>query len=107
MPSNFDCDLAYTLGCTAAALIASGNTAYMATAHCLTSSPSEWRVCGAPLYSLLSAESRSGKPVAAIRPSRTAGATPEPAASKRLQTQPMPCGARLPHARTGVDLHSA
>jgi len=70
MPSNFDCDLAYTLGCTAAALIASGNTAYMATAHCLTSSPSEWRVCGAPLYSLLSAESRSGKPVAAIRPSR-------------------------------------
>lgn len=40
MPSNFDCDLGFTLGCTAAALVASGATAYMATAHCLTTSPS-------------------------------------------------------------------
>ena len=70
MPSNFDCNLGYTLGSTAAALVAAGATAYMATAHCLTSSPEDWRVCGTPLYSLLSAESRSGKPVAAIRPSR-------------------------------------
>jgi len=69
MPSNFDCDLGYTLGCTAAALVASGVTAYMATAHCLTSSPADWRVCGTPLASFLSAESRSGMAVPAIRPS--------------------------------------
>lgn len=70
MPSNFDCDLAFTLGATAAALVAAGRTAYMATAHCLESPPSEWRVCGTPLYSLLSAESRAGQAVAAIRPSQ-------------------------------------
>ena len=46
MPSNFDCDLGYTLGETAAALCAAGATGYMATAHCLTSAPADWRVCG-------------------------------------------------------------
>jgi len=70
MPSNFDCDLAYTIGCTAAALVAAGATAYMATAHCLTSAPSDWRVCGTPLYTLLSAEGRAGQAIAAIRPSQ-------------------------------------
>ena len=69
LPSTFDCDLSYTLGNTAGALAAAGVTGYMATAHCLTSCPAEWRVCGTPLHSLLSAESRLGSTVAAIRPS--------------------------------------
>ena len=69
MPSNFDCDLGLTLGATAAGLIASGATACMATAHCLASDVSEWRVCGTPLYSLMSAQIRAGSAVAAIRPS--------------------------------------
>ena len=49
---------------------AAGVTGYMATAHCLTSEPEKWRVCGTPLFSLLSAENRAGAAVAAIRPSQ-------------------------------------
>ena len=70
LPSTFDCDLSYTLGNTAGALAAAGVTGYMATAHCLTSEPEKWRVCGTPLFSLLSAENRAGAAVAAIRPSQ-------------------------------------
>lgn len=70
MPSRFDCDLGNTLGFGAAALAAAGATAYMATAHCLVGPASRWRVCGTPLYSLLSAENRAGAAVPAIRPSR-------------------------------------
>ena len=70
MPSNFDCDLAYTLGHTAAALVAAGATGYLATAHCLTSDVSEWRACGVPLASLMSAETRAGQSIAAIRASQ-------------------------------------
>ena len=70
MPSNFDCDLGFSIGCTAAALVAARKTSYMATAHCLTSAAEDWRVCGTPLSSLLSAEGRGGQSVAAIRPSQ-------------------------------------
>ena len=70
MPSTFDCDLGYTLGATAAALACvPGATGYMATAHCLSGDAAQWRVCGTPLYSLMSAEVRAGGAVAVIRPS--------------------------------------
>ena len=67
MPSNFDCDLASTLGHTAAALVAARASGYLASAHCLTGKPSSWRVCGVPIPSLMSAESRAGVSIAAIR----------------------------------------
>ena len=44
MPSNFDCDLGFALGHTAAALVAAGKTGYMASAHCLASPTLEWRL---------------------------------------------------------------
>lgn len=70
LPSNFDCDLGFAIGEAAAALVAFGASGYVATAHCLTPDPSAWRLCGTPLYSLLSAEEGAGQPIASIRPSR-------------------------------------
>ena len=69
MPSEFDSNLAFALGNGAAALVAAGATAYMATAHCLTSPVAEWRIAGSPLVSMMSADRRSGAAVAIIRPS--------------------------------------
>jgi len=70
MPSHFDADLGYALGHTAAALVAAGATAYMATAHCLAGPTSEWRVCGVPLYSMMAADRRAGQAVAVVRPAQ-------------------------------------
>ena len=69
LPSEFDANLALTLGHGAAALVAAGATGYMATAHCLAESVSEWRVAGLPLYAMMSADRRGGAAVAVIRPS--------------------------------------
>ena len=70
MPSQFDANLAFALGNGAAALVASGATAYMATAHCLAAPTADWRLAGVPLYSLMSADRRAGNAVAVIRPSQ-------------------------------------
>ena len=50
MPSEFDSNLAFTLGNGAAALVAAGASGYMATAHCLAAPVAEWRLAGVPLY---------------------------------------------------------
>lgn len=68
MPSPFDANLAFTLGHGAAALVAAGATAYMATAHCLAAPVGSWRLSGVPLYSMMSADRRSGASVPVIRP---------------------------------------
>ncbi|EOD16294.1 hypothetical protein EMIHUDRAFT_427530 [Emiliania huxleyi CCMP1516] len=76
MPSTFDANLGYALGHAAGALVGAGATAYMASAHCLTSPPSEWRLCGVPLFSLMSADRRAGVAVAVIRPAQVSLASP-------------------------------
>lgn len=70
MPSNFDCNLAYSLGCTAGALVASDKitTGYMTTMSGLTESPSVWRPGGVPIAALLSMGRRAGKNVAVLPP---------------------------------------
>jgi len=70
MPSNFDCNLAYGLGCTAGALVASDQitTGYMTTMSGLTGLPSTWRPGGVPISALLSMGRRAGKNVAVLPP---------------------------------------
>lgn len=61
LPTNFDANYCYALGCTAALLIAHGFTSYMACVGNLTQSPSAWTIGGVPLSSLLGLEERKGK----------------------------------------------
>jgi len=70
MPSNFDCNLAYGLGCTAGALVASDQitTGYMTTMSGLTGPPSTWRPGGVPISALLSMGRRAGQNVAVLPP---------------------------------------
>jgi len=70
MPSNFDCNLAYGLGCTAGALIASDliTTGYMTTMSGLTGPPTTWRPGAVPISALLSMGRRAGKNVAVLPP---------------------------------------
>ena len=70
MPSQFDANLAFALGQTAATLAAAGATAYMATGHCLAAETAAWRMTGVPLYSMMSADRRGGVAVPVIRPSQ-------------------------------------
>jgi diphosphate--fructose-6-phosphate 1-phosphotransferase len=70
MPSQFDSNLAFALGQAAGALVATEASGYMATVHCLTSPVAQWRLAGVPLFSMMSADRRSGVSVAVIRPSQ-------------------------------------
>ena len=54
MPTNFDCDLAYTTGFAASVLIDSGKTGYLVHAANLTESPGQWTCGGIPFTSLIS-----------------------------------------------------
>jgi diphosphate-dependent phosphofructokinase len=64
-PSNFDSTYCYALGMTAARLIASGATGYMAFVRNLSQDVSKWEVGGVPFTALLHTEIRKGvmKPV--------------------------------------------
>jgi pyrophosphate--fructose-6-phosphate 1-phosphotransferase len=64
-PSNFDADYTYSLGRTAAVLIAEGKTGYMASARNLTAPADEWIAGGVPVTMLMNMERRHGamKPV--------------------------------------------
>eukprot|EP00747_Dinoflagellata_sp_TGD_P110834 gnl/TRDRNA2_/TRDRNA2_171080_c3_seq2.p1 gnl/TRDRNA2_/TRDRNA2_171080_c3~~gnl/TRDRNA2_/TRDRNA2_171080_c3_seq2.p1 ORF type:complete len:1010 (+),score=212.84 gnl/TRDRNA2_/TRDRNA2_171080_c3_seq2:273-3032(+) len=70
LPSNFDCNLAYAIGCTAGALIADerDTTGYLVTVKGLTGSPQTWRCGAAPISALLSTNHRNGENVAAFPP---------------------------------------
>lgn len=70
MPSNFDCNLAYSFGCTAGALVAADNitTGYMTTMSGLTGPPSTWRPGGVPISALMSIGRRAGHNVAVLPP---------------------------------------
>lgn len=66
-PSNFDADYAYSLGYTAAALLASGRTGYMAVVRNLARPADQWAPGGVPLASMMAMERRKGREVPVIR----------------------------------------
>lgn len=61
LPSNFDCDYSYSLGYSAAALINSGKTGYIATVKNLYKDSDKWVAGGAPLTMMMNMERRGGK----------------------------------------------
>ncbi|MDO5522627.1 MAG: diphosphate--fructose-6-phosphate 1-phosphotransferase [Bacteroidia bacterium] len=64
-PSNYDTDYCYSLGYTAAMLIASGKTGYMSSVRNTTAPASEWVAGGIPITMMMNMERRHGemKPV--------------------------------------------
>ena len=64
-PSNFDADYCYSLGYTAAVLVASGKTGYMSSVRNTTAPASEWVAGGVPITMMMNMEKRHGhmKPV--------------------------------------------
>ncbi len=64
-PSNYDADYCYSLGFTAAALIASGKTGYMSSVRNTTAPAEQWIVGGVPITMMMNMERRHGemKPV--------------------------------------------
>ncbi len=64
-PSNFDADYCYSLGYTAAALVANSRTGYMAYVGNLAKPCSDWKCGGIPLTMMMTVERRHGedKPV--------------------------------------------
>ena len=64
-PSNYDTDYCYSLGYTAAMLIAAGKTGYMSSVRNTTAPASEWIAGGIPITMMMNMERRHGemKPV--------------------------------------------
>ena len=64
-PSNFDADYCYSLGVTAANLIAAGKTGYMSSVRNTTAPAEEWIAGGVPITMMMNMERRHGamKPV--------------------------------------------
>lgn len=64
-PSNYDADYCYSLGYTAAALIAAGKTGYMSSVRNTTFPANEWVAGGVPVTMMMNMERRHGqmKPV--------------------------------------------
>ncbi|MDR1004336.1 MAG: diphosphate--fructose-6-phosphate 1-phosphotransferase [Prevotellaceae bacterium] len=64
-PSNYDADYCYSLGYTAAFLIAGGKTGYMSSVRNTTAPASEWIAGGVPITMMMNMERRNGemKPV--------------------------------------------
>lgn len=65
VPSNFDADYCYSLGRTAAILIADGKSGYMASVRNTTQSSDHWIAGGVPITMMMNMERRNGvmKPV--------------------------------------------
>ncbi len=61
VPSNFDADYCYSLGQTAAQLIAGGRTGYMATVRNLIRPAEQWTAGGVPVTMMMNMERRNGK----------------------------------------------
>ena len=64
-PSNYDADYCYSLGYTAASLIANGKTGYMSSVRNTTAPAEEWIAGGVPITMMMNMERRHGemKPV--------------------------------------------
>ncbi len=66
-PSNFDTDYCYSLGFTAAALIAADKTGYIASVRNLDRPAGEWAAGGVPLTMMMNLERRHGETVPVIQ----------------------------------------
>lgn len=66
-PSNFDSNYCYSLGLTAAVLIESGSTGYIAFLRGLRGNAAAWQPGGCPLAAMIHFEERKGKRVPAIK----------------------------------------
>ena len=66
-PSNFDADYCYALGTSAALLIASGKTGYMAIVKNTTTRTDEWKAGGVPITMMMNMERRNGEMKPVIR----------------------------------------
>ena len=53
LPSNFDCDLGYTMGLGAASLIVGGKSGVLVNVSNLSAPTNEWKVSGIPIIGLL------------------------------------------------------
>lgn len=60
-PSNYDADYCYSLGYTAAALIAAGKTGYMSSVRNTTAPADKWIAGGVPITMMMNMERRHGK----------------------------------------------
>lgn len=67
VPSNYDADYCYSLGSSAAHLIANGKTGYMATVKNTTCPSDEWIAGGVPLTMMMNMERRNGEMKPVIR----------------------------------------
>jgi pyrophosphate--fructose-6-phosphate 1-phosphotransferase len=67
LPSNFDSQYCYALGCLAAVLIQAGVTGYLCCLKNLTKPVEEWTILGVPIFNLLHLEEREGKKKAVIK----------------------------------------
>jgi pyrophosphate--fructose-6-phosphate 1-phosphotransferase len=67
LPSNFDCDYTYTLGCAAAHLLNNQATGYMVCVKNLSRPHTEWEALGVPIYTMLHLEQRGNKTKAVIK----------------------------------------
>lgn len=67
IPSNFDADYCYSLGYTAAILIAEGKTGYMSNIRNLTAPAAEWVAGGVPITMMMNLERRHGEMKPVIR----------------------------------------
>ena len=66
-PSNFDADYCYALGTSAALLIASDKTGYMAIVKNTTARTDEWKAGGVPITMMMNMERRNGEMKPVIR----------------------------------------
>ena len=66
-PSNYDADYCYALGVSAANLIASGKTGYMAIVKNLSAPTDEWKAGGVPITMMMNMERRNGEMKPVIR----------------------------------------
>ena len=66
-PSNFDADYCYALGTSAALLIASGKTGYMAIVKNTTARTDEWKAGGVAITMMMNMERRNGEMKPVIR----------------------------------------
>lgn len=66
-PSNFDADYCYALGTSAALLIASSKTGYMAIVKNTTARTDEWKAGGVPITMMMNMERRNGEMKPVIR----------------------------------------
>ena len=67
IPSNFDADYCYSLGYTAAVLIAEGKSGYMANIRNLSAPAEEWIAGGVPITMMMNIERRHGEMKPVIR----------------------------------------